>query len=49
MTTEVEGVLEKTAVVRTYPDNSLGEQVRTADESFSVFEMIHELMRKPVC
>lgn len=48
MTTKVDGVLERKAVVRTYPDNSLGEQVRTTDESFSVFVMIQDLMRKPV-
>lgn len=47
MNTKVD-VLEKKAVVREYPDNSLGEQVRTPDASFSVFELIQNLMRDPV-
>lgn len=45
--TKATSVLEERAVVREYPDNSLGEQVRAQGTSFSILGMLKQQVEVP--
>lgn len=46
MNTHVE-VVENNALVRKYPDNSLGDQKREVGETLTVFDMLRTMMDRP--